>query len=152
MDPQESSSPRRRPLPRPLAALLLLPALLALAGCGASTGCPKFQSLMLAASCPGGAPVDLPTHYSSVLRGRITSGGAPVAEANVTVEVFDWGVRKSAVSDSQGVFQFEELRPETYRIVVCRPGYRPALGFAFIGDKYKEVPMMVELRSDPAAR
>ena len=107
---------------------------------------------MQLAACPAGQPVDLPSHYSSVFRGRIMAGGVPVAGANVTVEVFDWGVRKSAVSDSQGVFQLEELRPETYRVVVCRPGYRPALGFAFIGEKYKELPMMVDLKPDAPAR
>ena len=107
---------------------------------------------MQLAACPAGQPVDLPSHYSSVFRGRIMAGGVPVAGANVTVEVFDWGVRKSAVSDSQGVFQLEELRPETYRVVVYRPGYRPALGFAFIGEKYKELPMMVDLKPDAPAR
>jgi hypothetical protein len=92
------------------------------------------------------------THYSSVLRGRILSGGVPVEGATVVAELFDWGVRKTAISDGQGVFQFEEARPETYRIVICRPGYRPVLGFAFLGDAYRELPLTVDLKPDGAGR
>jgi hypothetical protein len=130
----------------------VVPALFSLTGCAASTGCPKFQELMQAASCPGGAPVEMKNHYSSVLRGRVLSGGVPVEGATVVAEVFDWRVRKTAVSDSQGVFMFEELRPETYRIAICRPGFRPATGFAFIGDAYLEVPLVADLKPDGSGR
>ena len=135
-----------------LLAALVVPALLSLSGCINPAGCPKFHALMQVASCPAGAPVEMKTHYSSVLRGRIVSRGVPVEGATVVAELFDWGVRKTAVSDSQGVFQFEEVRPETYRIVVCRAGYRPILGFAFLGDAYRELPLTVDLTPDGPGR
>ena len=135
-----------------LVAAMVVPALLSLSGCINPAGCPKFHALMQVASCPSGAPVEMKAHYSSVLRGRIMSGGAPVEGATVVAERFDWGVRKTAVSDGQGVFQFEEVQPETYRIVVCRAGYRPVLGFAFVGDAYREVPLTVDLVPDGPGR
>ena len=130
----------------------ILPAFLFLTGCAASTGCPKFQALPEAAPCPGGTPVEQKPHYSSVFRGRIVSRGVPVEGATVVAEVFDWGVRKTAVSDAQGVFMFEDLRPETYRVVICAPGYRPVTGFAFIGDAYKELPLAVDLSPGGSGR
>ena len=145
-------SPFPRAVRQGLLAVAIIPALLSLAGCAGTTGCPKFQALQQVASCPGSPPVKLKQHFSSVLRGRILSRGVPVKGATVVAEVFDWGVRKTAVSDDQGVFMFEELRPETYRIVICRPGYRPALGFAFIGDKYREIPLTVDLKPDGSER
>src|SRR5512140_902232 len=131
-----------------LAVVAVVAAVISLTGCAGMTGCPKFQALQKVASCPNGTPVELKQHFSSVLRGRILSKGVPVEGATVVAEIFDWGVRKTALSDSQGVFMFEELRPETYRIVICRPGFRPAIGFAFIANKYREVPLTVDLEPD----
>lgn len=145
-------APFSRATRRGLLAAPIVSALLALTGCAGMTGCPKFQALQKVASCPDGTPVELKNHFSSVLRGRILSGGVPVEGATVVAEIFDWGVRKTAVSDGQGVFMFEELRPETYRIVICRPGFRPALGFAFIGDAYREIPLTVDLKPDGSKR
>ena len=142
----------RRPSIRGLLFAAIVPGFLIQSGCAPSTGCPKFQALLKVASCPGGAAVEMKPHYSSVLRGRIVSRGAPVEGATVVAEVFDWGVRKSAVSDSQGVFMFEDLRPETYRVVICGPGYRPVTGFAFVGDGYKELPLSLDLTPDGSAR
>ncbi len=145
-------SPFLRGIRRASLAMAIASAVLFLAGCAGMAGCPKFQALQKVASCPGSAPVELKHHFSSVLRGRILSGGVPVEGATVVAEIFDWGVRKTAVSDEQGVFMFEELRPETYRIVICRPGYRPTLGFAFIGDRYREVPLTIDLKPDGSER
>jgi len=143
------------PISRCLRALTCLVALGALTawleGCGPSAaGCPKFQSLMQEAACSDGQPVEMAPHYSAVLRGRILSGGVPVEDATVVAEVFDWRVHQTAVSDHQGVFQFEDLRPETYRIVICRKGFRPLVGFAFVSNDYLERPLMAELQ--PAVR
>jgi len=139
---------------RRLRRVPVLAALVALVGwleaCGPSAvGCPKFQTLMQEAACPGGQPTEMAHHFSAVLRGRILSGGVPVEGATVVAEVFDWRVHQTAVSDQQGVFQFEEVRPETYRIVICKSGYRPLVGFAFVSNDYLERALTAELQPAP---
>ena len=69
---------------------------------------------------------------ASSLRGTVTSNGAPVANASVTVVHTPSGTRSTTVSDNGGVFDARGLRVGgPYTVTVTAPG-QPAKSFTDI--------------------
>lgn len=100
--------------------------------------------LVLAAGCMGQSkpkettaapttsdPYALPEGVDNILRGRVTAADqSPLA--NATVEVISLQLNQSTTAD--GTYQFQDLEPHDYLVVVSKEGYRTKTQRAIVED------------------
>src|SRR5437899_9942389 len=69
----------------------------------------------------------------------VDASGGSVAEDSVTLTNNDTGVRRTAQTNSAGVYSFPDLPPGTYRLGADAKGFRPLETRAFAVEAYRTV-------------
>src|SRR5918992_778833 len=72
-----------------------------------------------------GASVAVAQTTTGTLRGTITSGGAPIADAQIAVRNPSTGVQRGALSNADGSYTLAGLAPAAYDMTVRRIGSQP---------------------------
>src|SRR6185503_1446279 len=79
--------------------------------------------LLLVLACAAAA--DAQILYGSITGTVIDAQDAVLPGATVTATQVDTGVRREAVTDGNGIYLFNDLRPGVYRVSIALPGFRP---------------------------